>query len=93
MWTNKLKTMKALSVTFWIVYLLVAVFLQFIVGNFPFSFFSFPLNQTLEEAVRSMAKYEVGIELNDAETARLVAFLKTLTGEYKGKLLTNDNMK
>ena len=40
-----------------------------------------------------MAKYEVGVELNDAETARLVAFLKTLTGEYKGKLLTNDNMK
>lgn len=44
MYPNKLKTMKALSVTFWIVYLLVAVFLQFIVGNFPFSFFSFPLN-------------------------------------------------
>lgn len=50
-------------------------------------------HQTLEDAVRSMAKYEVGVELNDAETARLVAFLKTLTGEYKGKLLTNDNMK
>ena len=41
MYPNKLKTMKALSVTFWIVYLLVAVFLQFIVGNFPFSFFLF----------------------------------------------------
>lgn len=49
--------------------------------------------KTLEEAVRDMAKYEVGVELTDQETAKIVAFLKTLTGEYKGKLLTNDNMK
>lgn len=49
--------------------------------------------QTLEEAVRDMAKYEVGVNLTDEETTRLVAFLHTLTGEYKGKLLTNDNMK
>ena len=49
--------------------------------------------QTLEEAVRDMAKYEVGVNLSEEETARLVAFLHTLTGEYKGKLLTNDNLK
>lgn len=49
--------------------------------------------KTLEEAVRDMAKYEVGVELSDQETAQLVSFLKTLTGEYKGKLLTNDNLK
>lgn len=49
--------------------------------------------KTLEEAVRDMAKYEVGVELTDQETAQLVSFLKTLTGEYKGKTLTNDNMK
>ena len=49
--------------------------------------------KTLEEAVRDMAKYEVGVELTDQETAQLVSFLKTLTGEYKGKILTNDNMK
>ena len=40
-----------------------------------------------------MGKYEVGVEIDDAETAKVVAFLKSLTGEYKGKTLTNDNMK
>ena len=32
-------------------------------------------------------------EKADAETAKIVAFLKSLTGEYKGKTLVNDNMK
>lgn len=49
--------------------------------------------KTLEEAVRDMAKYETGVQLNDQETAQLVSFLRTLTGTYKGQLLTNDNMK
>ena len=40
-----------------------------------------------------MAKYEVGVELGEGEVAKIVAFLKSLTGEYKGKTLTNDNMK
>ena len=48
--------------------------------------------KTLEEAVNDMAKYEVGITLTETETANIVKFLKTLTGEYKGKTLTNDNM-
>lgn len=48
---------------------------------------------TLAEAVAAMAKYEVGVELGEGEVAKIVAFLKSLTGEYKGKTLTNDNMK
>ena len=46
---------------------------------------------TLEDAVVAMARYEVGEELTQQEVDRMVAFLKTLTGEYQGKLLTNDN--
>lgn len=46
---------------------------------------------TLEDAVVSMARYEVGEELTQQEVDRMVAFLNTLTGEYQGKLLTNDN--
>ena len=46
---------------------------------------------TLEDAVVSMARYEVGEELSQQEVQKIVAFLKTLTGEYKGKPLTNDN--
>lgn len=48
---------------------------------------------TLEEAVQAMAQYEVGITLTDKELSDVVKFLHTLTGEYKGKLLVNDNMK
>jgi cytochrome c peroxidase len=48
---------------------------------------------TLEAAVKAMGKYEVGAELTADEIAGIVAFLNALTGEYKGKRLTNDNMK
>ena len=48
---------------------------------------------TLAEAVAAMGKYEVGVELADVDVAKIMAFLKALTGEYKGKILTNDNMK
>jgi cytochrome c peroxidase len=48
--------------------------------------------KTLEEAVIDIAKYEVGVNLTESETADIVKFLKTLTGEYKGKTLTNDNL-
>ncbi len=47
--------------------------------------------ETLEEAVRDMGIYQSGVELTDAEVDQITAFLKTLTGEYQGKLLTNDN--
>ncbi len=43
--------------------------------------------ETLEEAVDVMAKYQLGKDLSNKERAALVAFLKSLTGEYKGKKL------
>jgi cytochrome c peroxidase len=43
--------------------------------------------ETLEEAVRTMAKYQVDGDFNDTEIADVVAFLKTLTGTYEGKPL------
>ncbi|MBL1294430.1 MAG: c-type cytochrome [Thiotrichales bacterium] len=36
--------------------------------------------KTLEEAVNAMGRVQLGIQFNDDETARVVAFLKTLTG-------------
>ena len=47
--------------------------------------------ETLEEAVRDMGLYQSGVELTTAEVDQITAFLKTLTGEYQGKPLTNDN--
>lgn len=46
---------------------------------------------TLEDAVIAMAKYEVGVDLSKQEVAQMVSFLRTLTGEYQGKLLVNEN--
>ncbi|MBX2860614.1 MAG: cytochrome-c peroxidase [Vampirovibrio sp.] len=43
--------------------------------------------KTLKEAVRTMARVQTGKTLTDEETAQLIAFLKTLTGEYKGEKL------
>lgn len=43
--------------------------------------------KTLDEAVQKMAKYQLGEELKKSEVNALVAFLKTLTGKYEGKLL------
>ena len=48
---------------------------------------------TLEDAVRAMGKYEVGVDLSQQEVKQIVAFLQTLTGEYQGKLLTNVNLQ
>ena len=44
--------------------------------------------QTMEEAVRDMAYYQVDKRLNEQEINDIVAFLRTLTGEYQGKKLT-----
>ncbi len=41
----------------------------------------------LTDAVNKMMKYQVGKTLSDDETQKVVAFLNTLTGEFKGKLL------
>lgn len=46
---------------------------------------------TMEEAVRDMARYQSDVDITDEETALIVAFLRTLTGEYHGKKLTNPN--
>lgn len=46
---------------------------------------------TLEDAVRDMATYQSGVALTDKEVAEVVSFLNSLTGEYKGKPLTNVN--
>jgi cytochrome c peroxidase len=42
---------------------------------------------TLEEAVRIMSRYQLGRTLTPAETDAIVRFLKSLSGEYKGKAL------
>ena len=41
----------------------------------------------LSEAVRTMARYQVGVELPDADVANVVVFLESLTGNYDGKRL------
>ena len=48
---------------------------------------------TMDDAVRAMAKYQLGIDLPQQGVDKIVAFLRTLTGEYKGQLLTNKNME
>lgn len=42
---------------------------------------------TLEDAVRVMARFQLGKELETAELAQITAFLRTLTGEYEGRTL------
>ena len=46
---------------------------------------------TLDEAVADMALYQVDAELAADEVSAIVAFLRTLTGEYQGKKLTTTN--
>ena len=41
--------------------------------------------------VEGEIRYQVDVELSDAETSAIVAFLHTLTGEYKGEKLTTLN--
>ena len=38
-----------------------------------------------------LALYQCDVELDDAEVSSIVAFLRTLTGEYQGQKLTSDN--
>lgn len=49
--------------------------------------------ETLEEAVRDMAAYQSGVDLEQEETDLITSFLKTLTGEYKGVPVTTDNSR
>ena len=48
---------------------------------------------TLDKAVEMMAQYQVGKTLSAEEVAKITSFLNTLTGEYKGKPLTNSNTR
>jgi cytochrome c peroxidase len=41
----------------------------------------------LADAVRTMARVQVGKKITDDEVAKILAFLNALTGEYRGKLL------
>ena len=43
--------------------------------------------KTLEQAVITMGKYQLGVSLPDEDVSKIVAFLRTLTGEYNGKPL------
>jgi cytochrome c peroxidase len=43
--------------------------------------------RTVEDAVKIMGKYQGGKELSNKGVAQIVTFLKTLTGEYQGKML------
>lgn len=42
---------------------------------------------TLDDAVSDMARYQLGRTLPEADKADIIAFLKTLTGEYRGQPL------
>jgi cytochrome c peroxidase len=41
----------------------------------------------LEDAVKVMARYQLGRKVDADEVSKIAAFLRTLTGEYKGKTL------
>lgn len=43
--------------------------------------------KTLEDAVKKMAKYQLGEELSSSKAKAITAYLKTLTGNYQGKPL------
>ncbi|MDG2951550.1 cytochrome c peroxidase [Exercitatus varius] len=47
----------------------------------------------LKEAVRIMGHYQSNKDFSDAELDDLISFLNSLTGEFKGKPLTNEKMK
>lgn len=42
---------------------------------------------TLEQAVREMSYYNLGVQMPESDVTRIVKFLKSLTGEYEGKPL------
>ncbi|MDY6936522.1 MAG: cytochrome-c peroxidase [Cyanobacteriota bacterium] len=46
--------------------------------------------KTLEGAIQVMAKYQLGRQLSPDDTEAIVRFLHTLTGEYKGKLVSSE---
>lgn len=47
--------------------------------------------KTLEQAVKVMARHQLGREIPDRDIAYIVAFLKTLPGEYRGQPLCKEH--
>lgn len=45
--------------------------------------------QTLEDAIKIMARYQLGRPIPQQDIEYIIAFLKTLTGQYKGKSLSD----
>jgi cytochrome c peroxidase len=45
---------------------------------------------SLDEAIRIMAQNQLGRELTDGDVQAIVKFLRTLTGEYRGRPLSRD---
>ncbi len=45
--------------------------------------------ETLKDAIQSMAEYQLGIQLEEHEVEQIEAFLETLTGEYQGKVVVD----
>lgn len=45
---------------------------------------------SLEEAVRTMARSQLGRQIPDDDIHSIVGFLRTLTGEYRGRLLVEE---
>lgn len=42
---------------------------------------------SVEDAIRIMHEFQIGKEINDVEVEKIVVFLRTLNGEYNGKML------
>ena len=59
--------------------------------EFTWPYYHDGTRHTLDEAVADMARYQVDVELAADEISAIVAFLRTLTGEYDGKKLTTSN--
>lgn len=49
--------------------------------------------ETLPQAVATMLKYQSGVVLPEQDVNDMVEFLHSLTGEYQGKVLLNENSK
>lgn len=45
--------------------------------------------QALDKVVNIMARYQLGTTISEERVKQIVSFLKTLTGEYEGKLLVD----
>jgi cytochrome c peroxidase len=61
--------------------------------QYTWPYFHDGTRETLEEAVRDMGKYQSDVDLTSSEVASIVAFLRSLTGEYKGQPIKTSNSR